>query len=451
MTTLCPSIVRIVAAAAALGSGAASAQTPALAWVALYNGPASHQDHAACVLADAAGVYVAGTSYSVGESTDMTILRYSSAGQLVWERHFVGPAGGGDEPSDIAAHPGGGVVVVGYTTGIGARQITTLRFSAEGDLLWERHRPSSGFVIADWGPRVAVGPGGTVHVSGVTEGDYLALAYATDGAPRWEAQLDLSAGALDSATDIAAGGDGSVYITGAVDDGRGGYSTVKLDASGGHEWTHNEFGPFGSTLGPAFIEPSPDGAVIVSGVPETTCGLFQSRTWKLAPDGAPVWMSVFPPEPCGTVDMAAMAVGEDGSVVVLAQSLRQGEPGSHNYGLFKCDASGEMLWWRTLDGPGGSTDIPGGLAIDGAGNAHIAGMSWVGGGLYDAVVAAYSPAGALLWTDRFDLGASNERPAAVGVSARGEAYVAGSYQEAGEADNIFLLKYHRLLRSASPR
>ena len=73
--------------------------------------------------------------------------------------------------------------------------------------------------------------------------------------------------------------------------------------------------------------------------------------------------SVFPPEPCGTVDTAGMAVGADGSVVVFAQSMRQGENGSHNYGLLKYGPDGGMLWWRALDGHGHSTDIPGGTRV----------------------------------------------------------------------------------------
>jgi hypothetical protein len=75
-------------------------------------------------------------------------------------------------------------------------------------------------------------------------------------------------------------------------------------------------------------------------------------------------------------------------------------PPSYVQGLIRrLDASGNVTWSQGWPGTGNGDDIANDVAIDAAGNAIVAGVMVDAGTATDAWVAAYSPAGALLWSD----------------------------------------------------
>ncbi len=428
-----------------LGGQEVSAQAPPLAWEAWYEGPDSGRNAAARVLARPTGVYVAGT---IGSSGALVLLRYGQRGQLLWEQQFTSDGNGGHAVSDLVAHPGGGVLVAGYTRGPDGWRVTTLHYSHSGELVWERHRDVNGAVSLDFGPQLAVGPDGTLYVSAATDGDFLAIAYAPDGAPLWDTPLDLSGGA-DYATDIAAEEDGGAYLAGPIDE-FGGFATVKLDAAGAHQWTHNDFGPLGVALGPAFIEVGPDGGIVTSAVAESICGTSQTRTWKTAPDGTRLWTISFPPDACESVRTVDIAVDKDSSIVILARSLRVDEPGGYNFGVLKYDAAGRLLWWRFLDGAGGTDDTPRALALDGPGNIYLTGDAAPHIYGSEAITASRTPGGLLRWKARYNSGVGNSRPADIDLSPRGEVLVTGDSFDPGHDVAFFTIMYRQMPRLAPP-
>ena len=64
------------------------------------------------------GFVVAGTKLSKGAAREAWVLRFDAEGNLLWDRTFGGS--GTDEASSVAALPGGGLVLVGYTNSKGA-------------------------------------------------------------------------------------------------------------------------------------------------------------------------------------------------------------------------------------------------------------------------------------------------------------------------------------------
>jgi len=431
-------------------TAAAAAQAPPIVWAASYDGPASLHDRPSRVVCAPEGVYVAGTTQFPDTGWDFAIVRYSRAGELLWERSFGGSGKLNDRPPHLAAHPGGGVVLSGYTEGASAMQATTLRYSREGELLWERHHDLIGFVPGE-AARVAIAPDGSAYVSAASGNDFLALAYGPDGTPLWQARLDLSNGASEWPSAIALGEDGGVYLAGPFGDNAGGFATVKLDAAGAHAWTHYDPVTAGLVSGPAFLAPAPGGGVVVSTVPTSTCGVAEARTWRLAPDGTPLWDASFAPDSCDTIATADIAVGRDGSVVILARTIRRGQPGSSNYGTFKYDSAGRFLWYQYLDGGAGKSDFPAAVTLDRAGNVYVTGQAYRDASNRDAMTASYTPAGALRWVDFFDAGSTVDVAGDIAISHRAEVVITGAFDNTGQGLDFFTVMYRRPLQSLPPR
>src|SRR5438132_9166899 len=91
-----------------------------------YNGPGNGADYAYAAAVDGNGnVVVTGYSYGSGGNFDYATIAYSGAGVLLWTNRYNGPANGDDQPqtkSCLAIGPDGSVYVTGtsdgnYTTG----------------------------------------------------------------------------------------------------------------------------------------------------------------------------------------------------------------------------------------------------------------------------------------------------------------------------------------------
>jgi hypothetical protein len=436
-------LARAISAPLLLLGAHASAQTPRLAWDAWYEGLEPGRNSADRVLAHPTGIYIAGVS---GSSGALVLLRYGPHGQLLWERQFTSDDGVGPVVSDLVAHEAGGVLVAGYTRDSVGWRITILHYNHSGELVWERHRAVSGPALPDPGPQLAIAPDGTIHASATTGGDFLAIAYAPDGAPLWDTRLDLS-GRSDYATDIAADGHGGVYLAGSIAEAAG-FATVKLDGAGVHQWTHEDVDPLGGALGPAFIEVGRDGGIVTSAVAKSICGMSLSRTWKLASDGAPLWTVSFPPDPCESVHAMDVAMDKDSSVVILARSLRLDEPGGHNFALLKLDAAGVLLWSRFLDGAGDTDDTPRALALDGSGNIYLTGQAAATIYSSDAITASYTAGGMRRWIARYGSGVANSQPADIDLSPRGEVLVTGDSFDPGHDVAFFTIMYRQAPRLA---
>lgn len=110
------------------------------------------------------GSYVAvGHTVSSGAgSKDIWVVKFSSTGELIWERTF-GEANW-DHGRSVAATPDGGCIVVGTLFSNG-REVYLIKLDAAGDSLWTQLHGVSG---GEFGMAVALTPDGGYIVAGVT-------------------------------------------------------------------------------------------------------------------------------------------------------------------------------------------------------------------------------------------------------------------------------------------
>ena len=193
-------------------------------WLRAYNGPASYDDAGKKIKIDNSGnVIVAGISWGTGTQTDYIILKYNPSGVLLWQARYNGPANSFDELADMKIHPSGDIIVTGRSQGTGTgTDYATLRLNRTGgSVIWESryNNPESGN-NPDEVNSLAVNSNGDVIVTGRSYSisgnwDIFTQSYSgSTGSQLWANRYNGSASSWDDARGITADAFGNVYITG---------------------------------------------------------------------------------------------------------------------------------------------------------------------------------------------------------------------------------------------
>jgi hypothetical protein len=247
----------------------------------------------------------------------------------------------------------------------------------------------------------------------------------------WEVRLD-GAGtpfATDVLTDLAVNAAGEICATGAnaVESGAVAATTVFYEADGSERWRHTYTAPesAGNEEG-LHVFLGDDGRCRVAGrvsvqsPPSTGPDVL---VLEYEPQGGLAWSASHDGE--GGFDVA-VDVTADAAGNVYVAALSAGDGTGWDMVTLKYDADGEELWARRFDGPIGGDDQPVGLAVDGAGNVHVAGTAAVTSTFGDElVVIQYDAEGDEVWTELVDGGAGGtDRAADLVLDSAGNIYVA---------------------------
>jgi len=156
------------------------------------------------------------------QSYDVLAARYGSAdGAPVWTTIYDGPTHGGDNPRHMIADAQGNLLVAGVQDAFWNYDFMVLKFSgADGSIIWEApgyDGPPGWYDVAN---RLAVGPGGVVIATGLSDGsgtgwDVATVGYDPDtGDQLWVQRHDGPAGQSDEGRDLALDPFGDLYVTG---------------------------------------------------------------------------------------------------------------------------------------------------------------------------------------------------------------------------------------------
>lgn len=152
---------------------------------------------------------------------DVVLQRYVAAdGATVWDTVYDGPTHGGDNIRDMRLDSTGHLLVAGVQDAFWNYNYMALKFdSADGSLVWEAgyDGPPGWYDVANC---IAEGPGGSVLVSGLSDGsgtgwDWATVAFdASDGSQLWVQRYDGPASQSDEAHAVLATPQGDIYVTG---------------------------------------------------------------------------------------------------------------------------------------------------------------------------------------------------------------------------------------------
>ncbi len=291
--------------------------------------------------------------------------------------------------------------------------------SAQGPL-WARQ---DGTGVNEVGIGVAVDAAGNSFVAGFTDGslrgsnqgttDVFIAKYDPAGNPLWTRQIGTKGN--DIATGLGVDGLGNLYITGRTTGNLGGTNAgstdiflMKYDPAGFAIWTR-QVGTTGDDEGDGLFVDAAGNAYITGYTGGTlgpsSAGLDDAFLLKYDASGKLLWVSQF-----GTSDYdygSGIAVDGSGNAYVAgrtAGSLAAANAGQFDAFLAKFDPTGKPLWTRQSGTTG--LDFGTGVAVDGAGNAYMSGHTRgslfapnLGG--YDAFLVKYSASGALRWARQF--------------------------------------------------
>ncbi len=158
-------------------------------------------------------VYVTGLTADNGN--DAVLLKFDANGTLLWERAWGGPES--DESLAVATAPDGSVYIAGTATSFGPSSagLFVVKFDSAGNLVWQRISDGAA------GNAVAVASDGSVYAAGTTPRnqignfDIVVLKITAAGSLVW--QRTYSAGeVVDPRGRMAAGSDGSIVMAGAI-------------------------------------------------------------------------------------------------------------------------------------------------------------------------------------------------------------------------------------------
>ena len=161
-------------------------------WLNTFDGSANSDDRAVAVVTDPLGnVYVTGYVTNIVTGTDISTIKYNSAGLLQWVRYYNGPANSDDRAFGIAIdRTGNYVYVTGYSTGTTTGpDFTTIKYDAAGIQQWTaRYNGSANSDDRAFG--IAVDASGNAYVTGhVTRGgidwDMYTIKYSSSGLLLW--------------------------------------------------------------------------------------------------------------------------------------------------------------------------------------------------------------------------------------------------------------------------
>ena len=400
------SAATLVLNAAEPGTGTPTAAAPAkkaeVDWVTGYGSLTSDKTRAVGV--DKAGnVFIAGES--TGEASfgslsapalggmDSFIAKLSISGEPLWVRSFGGSKI--DRAYGVVADSHGNVYVTGHfqSTDVqrdgkelpnrGDYDIFLIKYDAAGNELWLRTAGGAGY---DYGHGVALDPNEDVVITGAIQGEadfgtkrlneggtaraIFAAKYSSEGTLKW---ATASTGVGGSGHGLGIDAKGDIYIGGNCT-GIGAYGSVKLEALEG-------------------------GAGLVL---------------KLNPSGEAERATLFPGVGTAVHEICADDTGRVWVAGMFKQRVQIGQtaltssgPANSDGFCAALDPSGAVQWAHGLHGEG--VDYCLGVCTDGTGRAFFtgefskealfAGETLNSAGATDIFVSAFSPTGALQWTE----------------------------------------------------
>jgi hypothetical protein len=159
---------------------------------------------------------------------------------------------------------------------------------------------------------------------------------------------------------------------------------------------------------------------------------------KVSSAGKALWTRRYAPTG-RDVHVSGLAAGPSGSVYLTGTTSKSG---NSDWLLAKYSASGRLLWLRTADFSGRNGDAANALAVSPAGRAFIVGVGVFAKGNADAVTRAYSSAGKVLWTRRYNGAAGGADGASdIALGLGGDLFVAGWAATAPGETDVLVLHY----------
>ncbi len=342
---------------------------------------------------------------------------------LAWQADWGGQRSSG--AASVAVATDGSVYVTGQTSSFGAGgwDAFILKYSSEGQLIWQR---TWGGIGDDYGERAAVSVDGNVYVAGFTDsfrstGEVFLLKFSPDGSLIWQTAYFVIDGTVYSFpyVGLSAGTDGSMYVTATTSAGA---TVLKFNRDGNLIW-HRAWR--GTRSQAAAVAIGPDGGVYVASNTLAQNSHLGIILFKLQQNGTFVWEKGW----ASTADiyMEGIGVANDGGVYLAGMMLNGAISDTlPNLELIlKVSPSGSLVWQKSwgVSEPG-SGSYASDVAVSPLGAVYVVGLDVYQNGAKDMTILKFTSTGQLIAQEMWG-GAHSAGASGVTVGPEGSLFVAG--------------------------
>lgn len=421
-------------------------------WSATFNYQTNLSDAADAVAVDSAGnVFVTGYVTKAAGNSDIVTLKYNAAGAQLWTKLYDGPPARNDRGSAVVVDASGNVYITGASTekygNVYNSDIYTAKYAGgNGSLIWERRKngPNND---NDEGMALTLAANGDVLVAGrayaTNGGDNMyATRYNSTGTNQfWECYYVAPNSSNNVASAVAVDQNGDVFTAGRAIGSTTGFDffTAKISGSNGAViWAQLHNGSRDGNDGANALVVDQAGNVIVTGYAvENFTEDFYTVKYAAA-TGDVVWERRYNGTGNGQDGARSLALDAAGNVFVTGYS--RGTANDDFYTAKYSASNGAILWERRYNGPDNGYDTAFKIAVDGNGDAIVAGDSASTANGSDAYTAKYSGIdGSIIWEKRYNVsGTSSEGVRGLSLTPTGGAVIAGFVYVGGVADVLIV-------------
>jgi hypothetical protein len=414
------------------------------AWANRHGRPGTWTDVPGDMAIDGEGnVYVTG-SLGISDAWDISTVKYAADGTLLWATTYNGPAGSFDAGRAIGIDAAGNVYVTGesvasWDTGF---DYVTIKYDPHGNQLWIARFDGPGH-SSDFARALAIDASGSIYVTGdsVAEdgrANYATVKYDGHGTQHWVAYYDGPAHGSDVARALVLDVAGNVYVTGQSAGVTGtDFATVKYDAGGHEVWAARYTEQVGEpALDALDIAVDAAGCVYITGA----AGTVDARAYatvKYDPDGIELWAARFSPPNSTGARARALALDADANVYVTGSFFEQAT--DFDWATIKYDTHGQEQWISRYNGPANAGDSAFDIAVDPAGNAYVAGSNYT-------IIKYGGTDGTPLVVEQYNgsAGGAGRDATEIRVDAADNVYVTGTVFESATGLDWLTIKYGQI-------
>ncbi len=366
-------------------------------WVKRFNGNDNRFDIAATMKLDAgSNAIVFGNVSSIASLSDITAIKYSPSGELLWQASFNGYGNSVDECKNAVIDDAGNSYITGFTADTGlVIKIVTIKINSTGSILWSKVFLPPAY-NQGMGVSLVIDNSGNIYTCGYTRrangsNTIVLLKYSASGILLDSAFFNKTASSSETPVSVCLDNAGKIYIL-ASSNAVGGVNDLLM--------------------------------------------LKYNSSMNL------VWQNTFSGNSFGNDIPVQMLVSSDNKLVVAAAV--NSSPGGLDYGIYRYDTNSVLIMQYFYNGTGNNQDIPYAITTDTANNIFVTGSSRNADtlGSEDIFTMKIDPTAFLVWERRYNgTGRGFDYGTSIDVDKRGNVFVGGTTDKHDFHQQYGLLKY----------
>jgi hypothetical protein len=425
---------------------------PALAWQRAYNGPPDQGDEAVSIAVDTAGnSYVTGSAFGIGNTFDIVTIKYSPTGQQLWVQTYSGTANDNDQGKKLVLDDSANVYVIGYSKNSGTQSdITTIKYNTAGVQQWARLY-NGAFNGPDEGASIAVDNNGNVFVTGyettatLSYFDMVTIMYNAGGTQQWVDIYNGAGSANDVGVDIVNDGAGNTYVVGTSDTmymsaPNNDIVLLKYNNAGTRVWRRVYASPTYSYDIARAMCLDRNGNILICGYGGLANQGNNYYTLKYSPAGVNLWTQFYNYS-TNTYEQPWDIIADSlGNVIVTGQGITNASAPFNDYVTVKYSSGGAFQWASRYNGPGNTHDYAFGVALDDSLNIYVTGISkGTSSTLNDIATVKYDAAGTEKYVLIYNNVVANKDDGGNAIAVKdGDIYITGKSSNLTNDDYITL-------------